>query len=119
MVTTTTQAFFPSRRKHTTRVRLALRTAPACRIPKGTTWAPGSLAVHDFVSGKSCTAGIFGGSRFPGYVSFGQNWGQSAAYGLPGLSGLNSTNNNRDFGVSWMFRNLPVKNLSVFFSNSE
>lgn len=69
--------------------------------------------------GYNLGAGIFGGTRFPGYVSFGQNWGQSAAYGLPGLSGLNSTNNNRDFGVSWMFRNLPVKNLSVFFSNSE
>jgi len=68
--------------------------------------------------GFNMGAGIFGGTEFPGYVSFGQNWGQNGNYGLPGLSGLNSTSNNRDFAVSWMFRNLPVKNLSVFFDDS-
>src|SRR5208337_5332267 len=69
--------------------------------------------------GYNLGAGIFGGTEFPGYVSFGQSLGQTGTFGLPGVSGLNSTNNNRDFGVSWMFRNLPVKNLSVYFSNSE
>ncbi len=68
--------------------------------------------------GYNLGAGIFGGTEFPGYVSFGQNLGQSGNYGLPGVSGLNSTNNDRDFGVSWLFRNLPVKNLSVYFSDT-
>src|SRR5208282_4250939 len=54
----------------------------------------------------------------PGYVSFGQNWGQSSTYGLDALgAGLNSTTNNRDFSVSWLFRNLPVKNLAVYFTD--
>jgi hypothetical protein len=64
-------------------------------------------------------AAIFGGSQDPGYVSFGQNWGQSSTYGLATLgTGLNSTNNNRDFAVSWLFRNLPVKNLAVYFTDN-
>ena len=69
--------------------------------------------------GYNLGASVFGGSQFPGYVSFGQNWGQSGSYGLPLLeTGLNSTNNNTNFSVSWLFRNLPVKNLSVYFSDS-
>ncbi len=68
--------------------------------------------------GYNLGAGIFGGTEFPGYVSFGQSLGQSGNFGLPGVSGLNSTNNDRQFGVSWMFRNLPVKNLSVYFSDN-
>lgn len=67
--------------------------------------------------GYNLGAAIFGGTTFPGYASFGQNWGQNSVYGLPGLSGLNSTSNNRDFGISWMFRDLPVKNLSVYFAD--
>src|SRR5208283_1047719 len=40
-------------------------------------------------------------------------------FGVGGLgAGLNSTSNNRDFAVSWLFRNLPVKNLSVYFSDN-
>jgi len=69
---------------------------------------------------KGYTTGIsiFGGSRDPGYLSFAQNWGQSSTFGLPALgAGLNSTNNNRDFTVSWLFRNLPVRNLSVYFAD--
>ncbi len=69
--------------------------------------------------GFTTGASIFGGSPDPGYVSFGQNWGQSSTYGLAGLgAGLNSTNNNRDFAVNWLFRNLPVKNLAVYFTDN-
>lgn len=67
--------------------------------------------------GYNLGASIFGGTSFPGYVAWGQNLGQNGAYGLPGLSGLNSTDNNRNFSVAWTFRNLPVKNLSVFFAD--
>ena len=69
--------------------------------------------------GYTAGASIFGGSQDSGYVSFGQNWGQSSTFGLPALgAGLNSTNNNRDFAVNWLFKNLPVKNLSVYFSDN-
>jgi len=70
--------------------------------------------------GYNLNATIFGGSQFPGYVSFSQNWGNSGTYGLESLgAGLNSNNDNRDFSVAWFFRNLPVKNLSVYFSDAE
>ena len=68
--------------------------------------------------GYNLGVGIFGGSQSPGYVSFGQNLGQNGSYGLPGVTGLNSTNNNRQFAVNWLFKNLPVKNLSVFFADT-
>lgn len=69
--------------------------------------------------GFTTGAAIFGGSQDPGYVSFGQNWGQSSTYGLAALgAGLNSTNNNRDFAVNWLFKNLPVKNLAVYFTDN-
>ena len=69
--------------------------------------------------GYNLGASIFGGSQFPGYVSFGQNWGENGNYGLSTLgTGLNSTSNNTNFAVSWLFRNLPVKNLSVYFADS-
>ncbi len=69
--------------------------------------------------GFTTGAAIFGGSPDPGYVSFGQNWGQSSTFGLAALgAGLNSTSNNRDFAVNWLFKNLPVKNLSVYFSDT-
>ncbi len=69
--------------------------------------------------GYNLGAAVFGGTTFPGYVTFGQNRGQSSNYGLPGLTGLNSISNNRDFTVSWMFKNLPLKNLSVFFADNK
>lgn len=69
--------------------------------------------------GYTMGASIFGGSQDPGYVSFAQNWGQSSTYGLDALgAGLNSTTNNRDFSVSWLFRNLPVRNLAVYFTDN-
>jgi len=69
--------------------------------------------------GYNAGASVFGGSQFPGYISFNQNWGQNGSFGLPTLgTGLNSTSNNSNFSVSWLFRNLPIKNLSVFFSDS-
>jgi len=68
--------------------------------------------------GYSLGVGIFGGTQDPGYVSIGQNWGESGTYGLPGISGLNSTNDNRMIGVNWLFKNLPVKNLSIFFADT-
>ena len=60
---------------------------------------------------------IFGGSPMPGGVSLGQSWGQTEAYGVPGLTGLNSTVNSSSFAVGWLFKNLPVKNLSVSFGD--
>lgn len=68
--------------------------------------------------GVNLGSAIFGGTTFPGFASFGANWGASSSYGLPGLTGLNATSNNRNFSVSWMFRDLPVKNLSVYFADN-
>jgi hypothetical protein len=63
---------------------------------------------------------LFGGSSIPGNVDFGQSWGKDGSYGVPGQVGLYSTNDNRDFGVSWLFQRLSVfKNIAVGFSDSD
>ncbi len=69
--------------------------------------------------GYNLGTSIFGGTAFPGYIGFGQNWGDSQNYGLPGLSGLNSNDKNRNFVASWMFKNLPLRNLAVYFADNQ
>jgi len=70
-------------------------------------------------SGYTVNSRIFAGSAIPGSVSLSQDWGQNSSYGLLGLNGLDSTTNNKSFGVSWIFKKLPIiRNLSVGFSDT-
>ena len=69
-------------------------------------------------SGYNLSSRIFGGSSAPGSVSFGQGWGNDGVYGLPGLPGLTTSNNSRNFNVSWLFLQPYVPNLAVTFSDS-
>lgn len=59
-------------------------------------------------SGISASANIFGGSKFPGAVSYSKGYNSAGNYGIPGISNYVTHGNNEDFGVSWSL-NLPRK----------
>jgi len=59
-------------------------------------------------SGVSASANIFGGSKFPGAVSYSKGYDSAGNYGIPGISNYVTHGNNEDFGVSWSL-NFPRK----------
>jgi hypothetical protein len=64
-------------------------------------------------SGVSFSTNIFGGSKFPGAVSYSKGYNSAGNYGIPGVADYVTHGNNDDFGVSWSL-NLPRKpSLSV------
>ena len=70
--------------------------------------------------GYTLSSVIFGGSKDPGYVSFSQGWDQDSLYGLPGLPGLITTGDSRNFGAGWTFRDLPfIPYMGLSYSDSQ
>jgi hypothetical protein len=60
-------------------------------------------------SGVDASANLFGGSHFPGSVSFSKAFVNGSQYGIPGSVGLTSDSSNQTFSVSWseLLPNLP------------
>jgi hypothetical protein len=52
-------------------------------------------------TGVDATVRIFGGTHFPGAVSYSQLFSDGSQYGIAGVSGLNSDSTTRTFGVTW------------------
>ncbi len=52
-------------------------------------------------SGVSLSSSIFGGSHFPGSVSYATNYNTTGNYGIPGITSLNTNGNNQNFGIAW------------------
>ncbi len=57
-------------------------------------------------SGFSVSANIFGGSRFPGSISYARGYNSDGNYGIPGISNYVTHGNNDAFAVSWS-ENVP------------
>jgi hypothetical protein len=57
-------------------------------------------------SGVNATANIFGGSRFPGSVSYSKAYNSEGNYDVPGIANYVTHGNNDTFGVNWS-ENLP------------
>jgi len=57
-------------------------------------------------SGLSVSTNIFGGSHFPGSVSFSKGYNSDGNYGIPGITNFVTHGNNDDFAASWSV-NLP------------
>lgn len=57
----------------------------------------------------SIGTGIFGGSRFPGSISWGKTFNSSSTYGLPGVQGFATHGDSTQFGIGWsaLIPNLP------------
>lgn len=69
-------------------------------------------------SGYNANVSLFSGSHFPGNINFNQNWNSTGTYGIPGLTGPTTKNNNRNLGIAWseMVPDLPT--VTVSFSHS-
>ena len=57
-------------------------------------------------SGLDASASIFGGSHFPGSVSYSRAWNSEGNYDVPGLANYVTHGNNQSLGVNWS-ENLP------------
>jgi len=81
-------------------------------------------------SGFSVSTNIFGGSRFPGSITYSRSYNSDGNYGIPGLTNYVTHGNNDDFAVTWS-ANLPKvpslmatfqtghNNYSVYGTNDE
>ena len=52
-------------------------------------------------TGVDVSTNLFGGSHFPGSISFGKNFAIGSQYGLPGSAGLSSDSSTQTFSVTW------------------
>lgn len=68
-------------------------------------------------SSISAGVGIFGGSHFPGSVSFSKSFNSSGIYGLPGLPGYSTHGDSTGFGIGWAEVVPGLPPLSVQFSD--
>jgi hypothetical protein len=70
-------------------------------------------------NGVFTTANIFSGSHFPGSVSFSRAGNSTSQFGLPGVTGLDTTGTGNTFNASWSasLPNLPTLNVSYLFAN--
>jgi len=93
---------------------------PAFLSYTGTFFLNQSRANSDFqsisnASGFSASSNIFGGSRFPGSISFSKGYNSDGNYGLPGVADYVTHGDNDEFAASWSL-NLPkVPSLSAGF----
>jgi len=69
-------------------------------------------------SGVNASANIFGGSRFPGSITYSDTLNSSGNFGIPGLANYTTHGDTDTLGVSWgvHLENLPSLNFS--FSNA-
>jgi hypothetical protein len=66
-------------------------------------------------SGVTAAATIFGGSHFPGSVSYSKAYNSEGSYAVPGLANYVTHGNNDSFGINWS-ENLPdAPSFSVAF----
>ena len=71
-------------------------------------------------SGVSAIAKIFGGSPFPGSISYSTTYNSSGNFGIPGLANYTTHGNNDVLAVTWgaHLKDLPSLNLSFSDANS-
>jgi len=61
-------------------------------------------------SGVTASANIFGGSQFPGYITFSKIYNSESNYAVPGLANYAANSNTDNFGVGWSahFKDYPT-----------
>jgi hypothetical protein len=72
-------------------------------------------------SGVTGTANIFGGSHFPGSVSFLKNYNTLGQFGLPGVTGLSTNASGKTLEFNWaaLFPNRPTLNVSYLLGGED
>ena len=72
-------------------------------------------------SGVNASANIFGGSRYPGSISYSNTYNSSGNFGIPGLPNFTTHGNSDSLAVNWgvHLRDLPSLHFSFSNSNSD
>ena len=67
-------------------------------------------------SGFEFDSGIFGGSHFPGSVSFSKSWDSQGNFGIPGVPDYTTRGNGQGFSIGWGAFVQGLPSLSVNFN---
>jgi len=72
-------------------------------------------------NGIVSSANIFGGSQYPGSVSFSRTSDATGQFGLPGVNGLDTNGSTRTFVINWaaLPKGLPSLNVSYMLANND
>jgi hypothetical protein len=70
-------------------------------------------------SGVDSAATIFGGSSFPGTVSYSKQYNSQGTFNVPGLSNLTTHGDSDSVGLSWAARLRGLPTLTVSFQNTD
>lgn len=68
-------------------------------------------------TGVGASASIFGGSNFPGSVSFNRIYNNSSGYVLPGVGSLTTSGNSQNIAVNWGIRVPDYPKVSFQFAD--
>ncbi len=68
-------------------------------------------------TGVTATANLFGGSKFPGWVSYSRTSEGSSELGIPGLTGLATEGSSQAFSVGWSVLLPKYPTLSASFTS--
>jgi len=71
-------------------------------------------------SGVNARVGVFGGSNFPGTISYTSSYNSNGNFNVPGLANYTTRGNNDDLAISWGVHvdDLPKVNLSFLTGGS-
>lgn len=71
-------------------------------------------------TGIGSSVNLFGGSRFPGSISYGLDFSNNSQFQVGGISSLVGNSNGQNFGVSWslLFPDMPHVTASYAIGNS-
>jgi hypothetical protein len=72
----------------------------------------------DNSSGFAFSSSIFGGSHFPGAVSYNRDYNSSGTFAIPGVPDLTTHGNSDNLGVSWGVNVPDLPNVSVYYNRS-
>ncbi|HLW52795.1 MAG TPA: hypothetical protein VKW06_08120 [Candidatus Angelobacter sp.] len=72
-------------------------------------------------TGLTARANVFGGSQFPGYISYSRIYNNESDYLIPGITNFKTNGNNETLGVGWSlnFKNLPSFTVGYQQGNSD
>jgi len=72
-------------------------------------------------SGLTGSASIFGGSHFPGSISFGKTYDTLGQFGVPGVTGLSTDASGSSLEINWaaLFPNRPTLNVSYLLGGQD
>jgi hypothetical protein len=66
-------------------------------------------------SGVNATTQIFGGSRYPGSISFGKDWNHEGEFGIPGAAAYKTRGSDQYFNANWSLYQPSFPSLSVSY----